>query len=106
MKQNACFKMMVIASFYFIYTGSGSLHASETPSEAQPSHASGVRLEELTQEALSKNPAIRAKKAQYEASRAKVIDAWMPSDPMASAEVQGQSAAAPTHKFPPREKSK
>ncbi|MBI2094839.1 MAG: TolC family protein [Candidatus Omnitrophica bacterium] len=48
-------------------------------------------MQGLVQEALQASPAVGAKKAGYEASRSKVIKAWLPEDPMAGIDVEGQS---------------
>ena len=49
-----------------------------------------LTIQSLVQEALLKSPAVRSKKAQYEALRSKVIKAWLPEDPMVSAEPENQ----------------
>src|SRR3989338_4516329 len=49
-----------------------------------------VSLETLVREGLDKSPAVRAKKSEYNAARAGVINAWLPMDPMIGVDVEGQ----------------
>ncbi len=49
-----------------------------------------VTLESLLKEARKKNPGLEAKKKEYEAARARVIDAWLPEDPEFGLDVEGQ----------------
>ena len=49
-----------------------------------------VSLKDLVGEAMQKNPGLKEKKYEYEAARAKVIDAWLPEDPMIGVDVESQ----------------
>ena len=57
-----------------------------------PAPAEAVTLQALINEALRINPAIQAKKRQYESASSRVIAAWLPDDPMIGTDVEGQSA--------------
>ena len=60
-----------------------------TAPEARAENES-VALGGLIQEALSKSPALLAKKKEYEAAKGKVIDAWLLEDPKFGATVENQ----------------
>ncbi len=49
-----------------------------------------LTIQDIVQQGLLKSSAVRSKKAAYEAARAKVIKAWLPEDPMAGIDVEGQ----------------
>lgn len=66
------------------------LFFTPTLSYAQAELRRVVSLKDLIGEAMEKNPGLKAKKYEYEASRAKVIDAWLPEDPMVGVDVEGQ----------------
>ncbi len=68
---------------------SGAFAEGENAPVLGPSAA--VSIHALTQEALLKSPAVRSKKAQYEALRANVVKSWLPEDPMVGVDVEGQS---------------
>ena len=53
--------------------------------------AQTVQLSELIDEALRRSPGLQAKKRAYESARAKIIPAWLPEDPEAGVDVEGQS---------------
>ncbi len=55
------------------------------------SAAKEINLHSLAESAFAKNPGLKAKKARYDALRAKVIEAWLPMDPMFGIDVEGQS---------------
>lgn len=68
---------------------SSQLRAAENATEpAQP--AEPVSLQSLVDEALRSSPGIQASKRAYESARARVAAAWLPEDPMISADVEGQ----------------
>ncbi len=50
-----------------------------------------LTLEALIKEAFSKNPDLKAKKAEYDAKRSKAAGAWFPEDPEVGMDVEGQS---------------
>ena len=50
-----------------------------------------ISLQSLAESAFSRNPGLRSKKARYDALRAKVIEAWLPMDPMFGVDVEAQS---------------
>lgn len=50
-----------------------------------------ISLQTLTESAFTKSPGLKSKKARYDALRAKVIEAWLPMDPMIGVDVEGQS---------------
>ena len=51
-----------------------------------------VTLQQLLKEAIERSPKLQAKRRRYEATRARVLSAWLPGDPEAGADVEGQSA--------------
>ena len=62
---------------------------------AEPVRGSGepgvVGVRGLVERALSANPAVKAKKAEYEAARGKITGALLPEDPQFGVDVEGQS---------------
>src|SRR3989338_5609342 len=50
----------------------------------------GISLKALTDDALGHNPGLQAKKNKYESLRSRVIDAWLPNDPMIGDDIEGQ----------------
>jgi cobalt-zinc-cadmium efflux system outer membrane protein len=75
-------KMMLWATLGIFVAGSAAF--AETPAP------SIVDLETLTTRAIQKSPSIQAKKAEYEALKAKVMVSWLPPDPEAGVDVEGQ----------------
>ncbi|HLF17635.1 MAG TPA: TolC family protein [Candidatus Omnitrophota bacterium] len=53
--------------------------------------AENLTLEALIKEAFSRNPDLKAKKAEYEAKRSKAAGEWLPEDPEVGMDVEGQS---------------
>ncbi len=50
-----------------------------------------ITLDALLDEAMSKSPAVLAKRRAYEAARARIFAAWLPDDPAIGVDVEGQS---------------
>ncbi len=67
-----------------------SITVFQGPAHAQAELRRVVSLKDLMGEAMEKNPGLKTKKYEYEAARAKVIDAWLPEDPMVGVDVEGQ----------------
>ncbi len=55
------------------------------------SAAKEISLNRLAESAFAKNSSLKAKKARYDSLRAKVIEAWLPMDPMFGVDVEAQS---------------
>jgi len=53
--------------------------------------AKEINLQTLVKSASTKSPGLKSKKARYDSLRAKVIEAWLPMDPMFGVDVEGQS---------------
>ncbi len=65
--------------------------ATAEPVPAEPALAVQTTLKQLIDQALTRSPAVQAKRRAYEAARARVIAAWLPDDPEAGVDVEGQS---------------
>lgn len=65
--------------------------AAAEPVPAEPALAVQTTLKQLIDQALTRSPAVQAKRRAYEAARERVISAWLPDDPEAGVNVEGQS---------------
>ena len=61
------------------------------PASAPASSARSVTLDGLIDDALIRSPEVQATRRAYEAARARVVSAWLPDDPEAGVDVEGQS---------------
>lgn len=66
---------------------------SQASAVAEESRAMPGALDDFIQRALNRAPAVAAKKAEYEAARSRVFSAWLPEDPEAGIDVEGQPDA-------------
>lgn len=57
---------------------------------AQEANIASVRLDEMVQEALEKNPDIVAAKATWDASRKRILASWALPDPMVGMDIMGE----------------
>lgn len=59
-------------------------------SSVNPPIVQEINLQTLVKSAFIKSPALKSKKARYDSLRAKVVEAWLPMDPMFGIDVEGQ----------------
>lgn len=74
--------LMILACLGML--GGWSAFAEETPP------ARSVTLETLVEDVLRQSPGVQAKRHAYEAARKRVLAAWLPEDPMAGVDIEGQ----------------
>ncbi len=72
--------------------GAGSIVVAAPVSLADSAEdaAIPITLDGLTQELLSRNPAVQAKRRAYEAARSRVFAAWLPDDPEFGIDAENQ----------------
>jgi outer membrane protein TolC len=68
----------------------GLLMMGAVAAEEQP--VAAVTLSQLWEDAQRVSPGIQAKKRMYEAAKARALTAWLPQDPMAGVDAEGQGS--------------
>ena len=85
------FPVAVVVGMLLIVNPGNSFGQSEgVPLPVSEAPRRTIDLKGLSDEAFRKNPALRAKKHEYEGARAKVVNAWLPDDPMIGVDAEGQ----------------